>query len=243
MTQDTNNYKVMIVDDHPLLRAGLESALSTNGKYDIFCQTDDISQAVHIATNTHPDIAIIELSHTDGLTGIDLIKELRSICPEAKILILSTHDEKIYAERSIRAGANGYIMKNCSLEEFSSALETIIHGEVYLSEEMSKKLVSGMVGKRHKNSTLPEECLTDRELQILQLIGEGIGTSHIAEKLHISAKTVETHRANIKNKFNLPDSAALVSYAIKWRHSFENPMCYSFSSNSQGNISKQHEKI
>ena len=216
--------KVMVVDDHPLLRAGLECALGTTGKYNIYCQTDDIREAVHMASQDAPDLAIIELSHTDGLTGIDLIKELRSISPDSKILILSIHDEKIYAERSIRAGASGYIMKNCSLDEFLSAIETIMNGEVYLSADMSKKLVSGMVGKRHKSSTLPEECLTDRELQILQMIGEGIGTSNIAEKLHISSKTVETHRSNIKNKFNLPDSAALVSYAIKWRHSFENPI-------------------
>lgn len=221
---DSGIYKVMIVDDHPLLRAGLQCSLTKTGKYDIYCQTDDIREAIHIASQNPPDIAIIELSHTDGLTGIDLIKELRSISPDSKILVLSVHDEKIYAERSIRAGANGYIMKNCQLNEFLSAIDTITNDEVYLSNEMSKKLVSGMVGKRHKSSTLPEECLTDRELQILQMIGEGIGTSNIAEKLHISSKTVETHRSNIKNKFNLPDSAALVSYAIKWRHSFENPL-------------------
>ncbi len=219
-------YRAMVVDDHPLLRAGLKCALEHTGNYEIFCQTHDISNAIKIASKEHPDIAIIELSHTDGLTGIDLIKELRSICPESKILILSVHDEKIYAERSIRAGANGYIMKNCPIDQFLSALDTIMNGDVYLSEDMSQKLVSGILGKRHKNSTLPEECLTDRELQILQMIGEGVGTSHIAEKLHISTKTVETHRANIKNKFGLPDSASLIAFAIKWRHSFECPLNY-----------------
>ncbi len=211
----------MIVDDHPLLRAGLKYALEEKGIYEIYFQTDDIGSAIQAASREHPDIAIIELSHTDGLTGIDLIKELRSICPESKILILSVHDEKIYAERSIRAGANGYIMKSCPIAQFLTAMEAITSGDVYLSDTMSQKLVAGMLGKRNKNSTLPEECLTDRELQILQMIGEGTVTSSIAEKLHISSKTVETHRSNIKNKFNLPDSAALISFAIKWRHSYE----------------------
>jgi DNA-binding NarL/FixJ family response regulator len=189
-------------------------------------ETSNPREALAVALKNKPGLAILELAHADGLNGIDLIKELRNLCPDIRILIFSLQDEKVFAERTIRAGAGGYIMKNETVKQFLVAVETVLKGDVYLSSDMSRKLVSGILGKRSQNSSMPEECLTDRELQILQMIGEGAGTSAIAEKLHISAKTVETHRANIKHKFNLADSAALISFAIKWRHSLENPVGY-----------------
>ncbi len=217
----SNSHSVILVDSHPLTRAGLKYALESTGKYKVSHQTDDQREALSLALRTGADAAVIELSYSDGLTGLDLIKEFGNLCPNTKILVCSLQDEQVFAERAIRAGANGYIMKSEPIDQFLTAMATVIKGEVYLSSKMSRKLVYGILGKRTQGSSLPEECLTDREIQILQMIGEGAGTSSIAEKLHISAKTVETHRANIKHKFNLQDSAALISFAIKWRHSPE----------------------
>ena len=217
----SSTIKTIIVDGHPLFRKGLTTLLEQTGNYEILLETGDVREAIHTSSNDEIDLAVIELSHTDSLAGIDLIKELRSISPHTQILVLTFLDEKIFAERSIRAGAKGYIMKTASIEDIQQAIEAVKNNEIYLSKNISKYLVSGIVGNRNKTSSIPEECLTDRELQILQLIGEGMGTSCIAGKLHISTKTVESHRANIKTKFSLNDSGALKEFAIKWWHSID----------------------
>ena len=220
-TLPLNTIKTIIVDGHPLFRKGLISLLEQIGNHDIILETSDVREAIHTASNNEVNLAVIELSHTDSLAGIDLIKEIRSISPHTQILVLTFLDEKIFAERSIRAGAKGYIMKSSSLADIQQAIESVNNNELYLSKNISKYLVSGIVGNRNKTSSIPEECLTDRELQILQLIGEGMGTSCIAGKLHISTKTVESHRANIKTKFSMIDSGSLKEFAIKWWHSID----------------------
>ena len=221
MSNTTNSVKTIIVDGHPVFRKGLITLLEQMGNFDILLETGDVREAIHTATSNVINLAIIELSHTDSLAGIDLIKELRSISPHTQILVLTFLDEKIFAERSIRAGAKGYIMKTASIADIRLAIESVKNNEIHLSKNISKYLVSGIVGNRSKTSSIPEECLTDRELQILQLIGEGMGTSSIAGKLHISTKTVESHRANIKTKFSLADSGSLKEFAIKWWHSID----------------------
>ncbi len=220
-TSVNNTVKTIIVDGHPLFRQGLITLLDQIGNHEIILETGDVRDAIQTTSNNNVNLAVIELSHTDSLAGIDLIKELRSISPHTHILVLTFLDEKIFAERSIRAGAKGYIMKSAPLEDIKQAIDSVKNNEIYLSKNISKYLVSGIVGNRNKNSSIPEECLTDRELQILQLIGEGMGTSSIAGKLHISTKTVESHRANIKTKFNLVDSGSLKEFAIKWWHSID----------------------
>ncbi len=210
---------MLLVDDHPILRAGLATMLGLESNLVICGQADNPNEALVVAEREQPDLAIIDLSLRSG-DGIELIKDLRLRCPHSRTLVLSMHDEEVYAERALRAGAKGYVMKQEKLERLLLAISRVLDGQIYVSDEVAAKAVERLAG--FHDGAAPNgpgayvEALTDRELQVFRLIGRGLGTRLIAELLHLSRKTIESHRENIKSKLGLASGSELVQRAIRW---------------------------
>lgn len=214
----TRQAKVLLVDDHPIVRQGLAELIEQEADLTICGQAQNASQALQAAASLHPDIAIVDIS-LQGLSGIELTKDLKAQHPGVAVLVLSMHDETLYAERVLRAGARGYIMKEEAAEKVMTAIREVLAGKLYLSEEMSSRLLSKFLDGGAKIGSSPEEQLTDRELQVFELIGHGRSTREIAETLHRSIKTIESHREHIKSKLKLTGSTDLVRHAVQWIHS------------------------
>lgn len=204
--------KVLIVDDHPIVREGLASLI--NGEPDLMVcgEAEDVPSGLSAVRKLKPDIVIVDIS-LNGRSGLDLIKDIRLHRPDLPILVLSVHDESAYAERALRAGANGYIMKEEAAGSVVSAMRRVLNGEVYLSSEMSSRVLKRVVKGAPR---IPLNCLTDRELDIYRLIGRGLGVKQVAEELSLSRKTVETYRARIREKLGMPTSNDLLQHAIQW---------------------------
>jgi DNA-binding NarL/FixJ family response regulator len=205
---------VFVVDDHPLLRQGL--ALMINREHDLMVcgEAEEAQTAMREIAAKQPDILIADIS-LNGPDGLDLLKSLRMLYPTLPVLILSMHDESIYAERSLRARANGYIMKAEATEKVLIAVRRILGGEIYLSDRMANKLLHQYVSGSSADVNSRLSALSDRELEVFRLIGEGNSTRQIAEKLHLSVKTVETYQAHIKEKLSLHSGRELVQHAIQ----------------------------
>jgi DNA-binding NarL/FixJ family response regulator len=205
---------VFVVDDHPLLRQGL--ALMINREQDLMVcgEAEEAQAAMKAVAAKKPDILIADIS-LNGPDGLDLLKNLRALYPELPVLILSMHDESIYAERALRARANGYIMKQEATEKVLVAVRRILSGGIYLSDRMANKLLHQYVSGAPADVNSRLSALSDRELEVFRLIGEGSGTRQIAEKLHLSIKTVETYQAHIKDKLSLRSGRELVQHAIQ----------------------------
>lgn len=208
--------RVLIVDDHPLLRDGLKTVINQQPDLVVCGEAGDAPQAMKAVSALKPDIMLIDLS-LSGSSGLELVKDIKTRYPGVPTLVLSLHDEALYAERSVRAGACGYIMKCASSAELLNALRDVLNGKVYLSENMASRLMKQVFGRREIE---PERdsmgMLSDRELEVFQLIGEGHGTSDIARRLRLSMKTVSCYRENIKNKLQLKDATELVQHAVHW---------------------------
>jgi len=211
--------KVLLVDDHPVVRRGLAELIDQEPDLAVCGEAEDASEALKAIARSQPDVAIIDISLSKDMSGIELIKNIKVRFPKLTVLVLSMHDETVFAQRALRAGARGYIMKEQAMETVLTAVRQVLDGELYVSEKLAKKMLSGVIDGGSQADRFPVERLTDRELEILQLIGRGLGTSQIAQKLHLSVKTVETHRAHVKEKLDLADSAALTEYAIQWAQS------------------------
>lgn len=215
--------RLLIVDDHPVMRQGLAQLLNLEKDFTVCGQAGSAPQGLSSARSMLPDLAIVDIS-LKGASGLDLVKDMHSFLPKLPVLVLSMHDETIYAERALRAGAKGYVMKQEAAESVITAIRRLLAGQIYLSDAMNSRLVnrfaSGALPADGKRSIVGR--LTDRELQILQQIGLGRGTRHIAEDLHISVKTVETHRAHLKEKLQLRNAPELVRFAIEWARSEDN---------------------
>ena len=207
--------RILIVDDHPIVRQGL--ALMVNREADlVVCgEAEDATGAVLVMASARPDVLIVDIS-LNGPDGLDLLKNIRTTHPTLPVLILSMHDELIYAERALRAGANGYIMKQEATEKVLVAIRRILNGEIYVSDHLANKLLQHYITGTGtlRNSTIAD--LSDRELEVFRLIGEGHGTRQIAEELHLSIKTVESYQAHIKEKLSLRSSRELLQRAIQW---------------------------
>lgn len=212
------NARVFVVDDHPVVRKGLEYIIKQEPKLEICGEAESGQEALKLIQKTNPDIVILDLSLKD-MSGLDLLKELKKIKPELPILILSMHDESVYAERVIRAGAMGYLNKENGFDQLVLAIGTILKGEVYTSPDVAARFLKKMskTSANIKGSLL--ECLSDRELAVFELIGQGFSTSEIAKKWNRSIKTIETYRANLKQKLNLDTSAELIRFSVKWYQS------------------------
>jgi DNA-binding NarL/FixJ family response regulator len=213
-----NPARIFIVDDHPLLRQGIAQLINQEKDMEVCGEADEPNKAMSIIEATKPDIVILDLA-LKGASGIEVLKNLKVRFPKLIVLILSMHDESVYAHRALRAGAAGYIMKQEASDKVLTALRKILNGEVYLSDELGTRMLNRLVGGRSSLSGSPIEELSDRELEVFGLIGQGHGTRPIAEKLHLSVKTVESHRAHIKEKLNLKNATELVHQAIQWAQS------------------------
>ncbi len=205
---------VFIVDDHPLLRQGLGLLVNRERDLAVCGEAEDAQTAMREIAAKNPDILIADIS-LNGPDGLELLKNLRMLYPNLPVLILSMHDESIYAERALRARANGYIMKQEATEKVLVAVRRILGGDIYLSDRMANKLLHQYVGGASGHMYSRLSALSDRELEVFRLIGEGRGTRQIAEKLHLSIKTVETYQAHIKDKLSLHSGRELVQHAIQ----------------------------
>src|SRR5216110_87583 len=205
--------RIVIVDDHPLFRKGLEQLIHSEDGFAVCGEANNAPEAMDVIRKLNPDLAIVDLS-LPGANGIELIKNIRAEFAKLPVLILSMHDESLYALRSLRAGAQGYVMKQEALENVIGAIREVLAGRPYLSAQMSAKLITNFAsGSTQAN---PTDKLSDRELEILELIGKGRDVREIAQALHISAKTVETHRAHIKEKLNLKNARQVTRFAVQW---------------------------
>jgi DNA-binding NarL/FixJ family response regulator len=206
--------KVMLVDDHPIVRRGLAELINLQADLVVCGQADDAAGAMKILESDPPDVAVTDLSLQEG-SGIDLIRDLKSRRPQMPILVLSMHEETLYAERALRAGASGYIMKHEATEKVLVAIRQVLGGEMYLAPKIASTLLSRFVSTRVDPGKSPLDALSDRELEIFNLIGQGLATRQIAEKLGLGTKTVDTHREHIKQKLGFATANELLRFAIQ----------------------------
>jgi DNA-binding NarL/FixJ family response regulator len=205
---------VFVVDDHPLLRQGLALMINREPDLAVCGEAEEAQAALKAIAAKQPDILIADIS-LNGPDGLDLLKNIRTLYPDLPVLILSMHDESIYAERALRARANGYIMKQEATEKVLVAVRRILGGDIYLSDRMANKLLHQYISGSPADMHSQLATLSDRELEVFRLIGEGRSTRQIAEKLHLSMKTVETYQAHIKSKLSLRSGRELVQHAIQ----------------------------
>jgi DNA-binding NarL/FixJ family response regulator len=207
--------RILIVDDHPIVRQGLVQMLGHEPDMEACGEAESAAEALKAIAAAAPDAAIVDLSLKES-SGLELLKDIRVRYPRLPVLVLSVYDESMYAERALRAGARGYMMKEEAAEKVVTALRRILAGQIYLSEAMASRLLHVLVDGRPDAGLSPAERLSDRELEVFQLIGQGFGNTEIARRLHLSPKTVETYRGHIKEKLNLSGATELLQHAIQW---------------------------
>lgn len=207
---------VLIVDDHPIVRKGLAQLISHEPDMNVCGDAEDVEQALAQVARLHPDIVIVDLT-LKKLSGLDLIRQLQNLQPDLATLVLSMHDESLYAERALRAGARGYIMKQEGTDKLVTAIRTVLAGDIYVSERMAARMLGKLVGGR--SSEAPGSVmdrLSDRELEVFELLGRGLSTRQVAERLNVSVKTIESHREHIKQKLQLRNANELIQHATQW---------------------------
>ena len=212
---DSRATRILVVDDHPIVREGLAARIATQPDLEICGEAASLDEALAQVKATSPDLCIIDLQLTAS-HGIDLIKEIHSRFPKIKMLVVSAYDESLYAERALRAGAHGYINKRELQNNVLDALRMVADGERYLSPKMTQQLVGQLIGAKDSTDGDPIQRLSDRELEIFELIGHGNTTGAIARQLHLSPHTIDTHREKIKHKLNLKNAAELQREATQW---------------------------
>jgi DNA-binding NarL/FixJ family response regulator len=205
--------KILIVDDHPMMREGLRSTIRGETDLEICGEAENAAHAVEFLKTTIPDLVLMDIT-LPGRSGLELIKDLRATHPRVPILVLSMHDESLYAERVLRAGAEGYITKQQPPQVLISAIRQVLEGRTYVSNHVSEKILKLFSG-RQVTTTSPLEMLTDREFEVFQLIGEGKATAEIATQLHMSTKTVAVHYANMRRKLKLGTYPDLIRLAVR----------------------------
>jgi DNA-binding NarL/FixJ family response regulator len=206
---------ILIVDDHPLVREGLTARISAQTDLEVCGEAEDVEQALAECISRKPDLVLVDISLKKG-HGLELIKQIKMQSPETKMLVVSAYDESFYAERALRAGALGYISKQECRENVITAIRTVLAGHRYLSPQMTDQLLGMAVGGRELSAASPVEKLSDRELEVYQLIGQGQTTSSIAKQLHLSPHTIDSHREKIKAKLGLKNGAELTRHALHW---------------------------
>jgi len=206
--------KILLVDDHPLLRTGLALTLDDEPDFQVVGQAADAEEALDVVDRLDPDLVVVDLS-LPGMGGLELVKHLQTIRPQTRTLVVSRHDESLYAERAVRAGARGYVSKLEAGEKIVEAGRAGIRGGIYLSEDVEDKMLFGAAAGRDPMAS-PLEVLSDRELEVFEMTGRGVETKEVAERLHLSVKTVESYRARIKTKLGLTNSTELIAHAVRW---------------------------
>ena len=212
--------RVLIVDDHPIFRRGLCALINENTDLQVCGEVGNTIDALKFVESTQPDVVTIDIS-LNNESGLDLIKEIKSRDDQIKMLVVSMHDELLYAERSLRAGAMGYLNKHEAIGKTIEAIQWVLEGKVYLSNQMSDRALRRLVGRTEKLQNSPIDALTDRELQVFEMIGQGLTTRQITDMLSVSPKTVETYRHRIRIKLGFQNSSELAVSAAQWRFSQE----------------------
>ncbi|MBN1649633.1 MAG: response regulator transcription factor [Spirochaetales bacterium] len=207
--------KVVVIDDHPIVRQGFVQLINMEDDLQVVGEAETASEALRIISTQKPDLALIDLSLKDS-NGLELIKDVIHIIPELPILVVSLHDENIYAERALRAGAKGFIMKAEATDNVMTAIRQVLNGNIYLSNELKLKLVEKMTSGSGKGNISPVDVLSDRELEVFMFIGKGLKTRAIAESLNLSIKTIETYKSHLKLKLDLQDGTELIQRAVEW---------------------------
>src|SRR5437016_6054904 len=207
--------RIVIVDDHPLFRKGLEELIHSDGAFAVCGEAGNASEAMEVIRKLHPDLVIVDLS-LPGANGIELIKNIRAEFPKLPILVLSMHDESLYAVRALRAGADGYVMKHEAMANVIQAIREVFNGRPYLSPAMAAQVITKFAHHHAEGETEAVDRLSERNLAILELIGKGNEVRQIGKLLHLSPKTVETHRAHIKDKLDLKNSREVARFALQW---------------------------
>jgi DNA-binding NarL/FixJ family response regulator len=207
--------RILVVDDHPLMRKGLALTLEAESDMEVVAQAADAEEAMSIVEKQEVDVAVVDIS-LPGMSGLELIKHLQALRPGIKVLVVSRHDETLYAERAIRAGARGYVMKLEASDLIVGAVRRVMAGGIYVSAEINERMLQTMAGGRADLGRSPLEVLSDRELEVFELIGRGHPNREIAERLHLSVKTVESYRTRIKEKLGLKTAAEVMQHAFQW---------------------------
>jgi DNA-binding NarL/FixJ family response regulator len=207
--------RILLVDDHPMVRERLAEVIQREPDLEVCGEAEDRLRALELVGSERPHLVIVDLTLKRS-HGIELIKDLRSRYPDVAILVVSMHDESLHAERVIHAGARGYITKQEATKKIMRAIRTVLGGEIYLSEQMAAQIASGALGGSRAKASPAMAKLSDRELLVFEMIGQGRSTRQIAEELHLDMRTIETYRARIKEKLNLKDANDLLQYAIRW---------------------------
>jgi DNA-binding NarL/FixJ family response regulator len=210
-----NKKKVVIVDDHPLFRERLAQLINHEPDMEVTGEADTAKDAIQLIRNTSPDLAIVDITLKES-SGLELVKSIKALSIGVPVLVLSMHDESLYAERALRAGATGYITKQQAADEVLSAIRRVLAGEVYLSEKMTSGFLKSLTSAGVRSVSRAVDRLTDRELEVLDLIGRGQTTRQVADKLQLGVATVDTYRARIKEKMNFRNAAELLHFAIRW---------------------------
>jgi DNA-binding NarL/FixJ family response regulator len=203
------------VDDHPVVRAGLARLIEEQEDLSVAGEAENAPSALRQIGALKPELILTDLN-LGADDGLEMIKDARALQPTLPILVISMHDENLYVERVLKAGARGYVMKRAGAPELMQAIRAVLRGETYVSPEYTRRVVGRFAGNRAQEASSPLEKLSDRELQVFRLIGKGFGTRKIAEALDLSVKTVETHCCHIKRKLGLEDCNALLQHAVSW---------------------------
>ena len=205
---------VLLIDDHPIMRHGLAQLIRVEPGLDVRGEAGSAMEGLKAVGKFKPDVVVVDLTLPDK-SGLELIKDIQAMYPGTRCIVLSMHEESLYAERALRAGARGYVMKEMAAETLIQAIRRVLDGGIYVSDVMASRMLEQVTGQRGKVNATGVEQLTDRELEVLGMIGKGTATKLIAEHLNISARTVEAHRSHIKEKLGLTDGPALMRYAVQ----------------------------
>ena len=214
-TKNKSKVRVLIVDDHPAVREALATRISRQPDLEVCGEAGDVREALTMIDDLRPDLAVIDISLKLD-SGIELIKRIKDRHDGIRILVWSMHNELHYAERALRAGALGYINKDQATDRIIEAIRRVLDGKVYLSDELAEKMLHRSVGDRNELARLPIDSLADRELEVFRLIGHGVKTAEIANRMHLSIKTIETYRDRIRQKLGLKDGTELAYFATMW---------------------------
>jgi len=210
--------RILIVDDHPMMCQGLAQLIGVEADLAVCGEAENAGSALDAIGALKPDLVLVDIS-LPGKNGLELIKDFRALQPDLPVLVISMHDESLFAERVLRAGGRGYIMKQEGGKKLMLAIRQVLEGKIYVSEKISTGILETVSGRPAGAEGSPMEKLTDRELEVFQLIGQGKGARDIAEKLHLSVKTVDVHRANIKAKLKINSLSELIRHAVRWSES------------------------
>jgi DNA-binding NarL/FixJ family response regulator len=214
-TADRKSKRILIVDDHPVVREGLVQQINREADLHVCAEASTASQVLEAVERLHPDLVLADIN-LPGRSGLELIRDIRAMAPGLPVLVLSMHDEAVFAEKVLRAGGRGYVSKQATQEDLAKAIRRVLSGQIYVAETVSTRLLDGLSGKGSGRVASPIEKLTDRELEVFTLIGQAKETKEIARRLHMSTKTVEAHRGTIKRKLKLKTGPELTRHAVLW---------------------------